>query len=159
METRSPGNEHPEVIALRQALSDAENRAEKSMAEWSAIYDQHKILREEHRQLKHGYEQLRLQKGGFGFKMLLLAGFMGTVVALAGCFVYLKLKPKDAHTRAFEHFQHEHLFQYELSISNGHWDAVELSLREELENPDYQSIKPEISFIRQLVTTTKRHCK
>lgn len=159
METRTPDNEHSEIIALRQALSEAENRVEKTRAEWSAIYDQHKALREEHRQLKHGYEQLRLQKGGFGFKMLLLAGFAGTVVALAACFVYLKLQPKDPHTLAFEHFRHEHLFQYELAISKGQLDVVEQSLRNELENPDNQAIKPEIAFIRQLITTTKRHCK
>lgn len=159
METRTPDNEHPEIIALRRALSEAENKVEKTRAEWSVIYDQHKALREEHRQLKQDYEQLRLQKGGFGFKMLLLAGFAGTVVALAACFVYLKLKPKDPHTLAFEHFQHEHLFQYELAISKGQLEAVEQSLRTEMENPDNQVIKPEIAFIRQLITTTKRHCK
>jgi hypothetical protein len=159
METRSPDNEHPEIIALRHALLEAENRAEKSKAEWSTIYDQHVALREEHRQLKHGYEQLRIQKGGFGFKMLLLAGFMGTIVALVACFLYLKLQPKDSQTVAFEHFQREHLFQYELAISKGQFDIVEQSLRTELENPDNQVIKPELVFIRQLVTTTKRHCK
>jgi len=159
METRSPDNENPENTALRHALSEAETRAEKARAEWSVIYDQHKALRDEHRQLQHGYEQLRLQKGGFGFKMLLLAGFMGTVVALAACFVYLRLKPKDPHTVAFEHFQREHLFEYELAISKGEWDAVEQSLRKEIELPENQAIKPELAFIRQLVTTTKRHCK
>ena len=65
METRTPDNENPEKVALRQALSEAETRAEKATSEWSVIYDQHKILREEHRQLLHDYEQLRLQKGGF----------------------------------------------------------------------------------------------
>ncbi len=89
----------------------------------------------------------------------MLAGFMGTMVALAACFLYLKLKPKDPHTVAFEHFQREHLFQYELAISKGQFDIVEQSLRTELENPDNQVIKPELVFIRQLVTTTKRHCK
>ncbi len=159
METRTPNNEIPEITALRQALSEAEHRHEKALAEWSVIYDQHKTLREEHRQLTHDYEQLRLQKGGFGFKMLLFTGFMGTIVALAACFVYLKLKPKDPHTVAFEAFQRQHLFQYELDISNGKLDAVEQSLRSEVDHPDNQVIKPELEFIRQLVTTTKRHCK
>lgn len=159
METRTPDNEHPEISALRQALSEAQTVAEKAKSEWSSIYDQHKLLREEKRVLQHDYEQLRLQKGGFGFKMLLLAGFMGTLVALAGCFVYLKLKPKDAQAQAFEHFQHKHLIEYELAITNGQLDAVEQSLRDELENPDYRAIQPELTFVRQLITTTKRRCK
>lgn len=159
METRPPDNEHPQITALRQALSDCENTAEKAKAEWSQIYDQHKVLREEQRQLQHDYEQLRLQKGGFGFKMLLMAGFMGTVMALAACFIYLKLKPKDPHTLAFEDFKHTHAIEYELAISKGHLDEVEQSLRQELENPENQVIKPEITFIRQLITTAKRSCK
>jgi hypothetical protein len=159
METRPPDNEHPEINALRQALSEARHAAEKAKSEWSSIYDQQKTLREENRVLQHDYEQLRLQKGGFGFKMLLLAGFMGTLVALAGCFVYLKLKPKDAHTLAFEHFQNKHLIEYQLAITNGQLDAVEQSLREEVENPDYRAIEPELTFVRQLITTTRHHCK
>ena len=123
------------------------------------MYDQHKTLREEQRQLQHDYEQLRVQKGGFGFKMLLFAGFMGTLVALAGCFVYLKLKPKDPHALAFERFKHNHAIEYELAISKGKLEEVEQSLRQELENPDNQTIYPEISFIRQLITTAKRSCK
>ncbi|HOY04981.1 MAG TPA: hypothetical protein PLO67_06240 [Saprospiraceae bacterium] len=159
METRTPDNEHPEINALRQALLEAQTAAAKAKSEWSSIYDQHKALREEQRVLLHDYEQLRLQKGGFGFKMLMLAGFMGTVFALAGCFVYLKLKPKDAHTQAFEHFQNKHLIEYQLAITNGQMDAVEQSLREELENSDYREIQPELTFVRQLITTTKRRCK
>lgn len=159
METRPPNNEHPEITALRQALSEAEHSAEKAKAEWSLMYDQHKSLREEQRQLQHDYEQLRVQKGGFGFKMLLLWGFMGTLVALVGCFVYLKLKPKDAHTVAFERFKHNHAIEYEMAISNGKLEEVEQSLRQELEKPDNQVIKSEITFIRQLITTAKRSCK
>lgn len=159
METRPPDPEHPDVKALRQALADAQFAAEKAKSEWSTIYDQHKTLREEQRILLHDYEQLRLQKGGFGFKMLLLAGFLGTVVALMGCFVYLKLKPKDAHVQAFEHFQNKHLMEYQLAISNGQLESVEQSLRDELDNPDYREIKPELTFVRQMITTTRRHCK
>ena len=91
--------------------------------------------------------------------MLLLAGFLGTVVALMGCFVYLKLKPKDAHVQAFEHFQNKHLMEYQLAITNGQLELVEQSLRAETDNPEYREIKPELTFVRQMITTTRRHCK
>lgn len=164
METKSPELPTPEELArqvaqLQQALAAAEFRAEKAKSEWSLQYDLNHTLRERNRHLEHEYEQLRLQKGGFGFKMLLFTAVASALFALLGTFVYLKLRPKDAHTVAFEQFRRDHLFRYELALSEGQFDSVEQSLREEAAKPDNQVISAEIEFARQLVTTAKRRCK
>lgn len=144
--------------ALEQALAESNLRAEKYENEWSALFDQHKDIREKNRQLQHDYETLRLQKGGFGFKMLLLSGFAGFVTALILSFVYLKLKPKEPHVVAFRRFQLENQINYELAISQGRFEDVEKSLLFNLERPEYQIIAPEIEFTKSLVSAAKQRC-
>lgn len=137
--------------SLQQALAASELRSRRFEESWSSLFDQNKTLREEHQHLQQGYENLRIQKGGFGFKMLLLSGIGGFITALVLCFVYLKLKPKDAHTTALHQFRRTHLFEYELALSKKQYHEVQSSLEKELHNPDYQAIKTDIEMMRELV--------
>ncbi len=146
------------IEALERNITEADRTVQQYKDEWSALYDQHKELREVNTRLEHDYESLRLQKGGFGFKMLMISGFAGTVVAVLLCFAYIKLKPKETHLVAFRQFQRENLFNYELAISRGQFDDVEKSLDLNLERPEYQAIYPEIEFTRNIVEAAKRRC-
>ncbi|MBP6826416.1 MAG: hypothetical protein KA165_07645 [Saprospiraceae bacterium] len=147
------------IGALEHNLAEAGKNAQKYKDEWSSLYDQHKELRDTHHRLQHDYEILRLQKGGFGFKMLILSGFAGFLLAVVPCFAYLKLKPKDSHLIAFREFQRENLFNYELAISRGQFEDVEKSLKLNMERPEYQLIVPEIEFSKNLVEAAHRHCR
>jgi hypothetical protein len=144
---------------LQKMHQDAEKRARSFEADWSNLFDQNKLLREENQRIQQGYERLRIQKGGFGFKMLLASGMGGFFTALVLCFVYVKLKPKPDYVATFEQFRRENLFNYELKLSNGDFESVELSLEKCLHQPEFQAIKPEIMFSQKVVGAAKRFCK
>ena len=142
--------------ALKQALAANEQRAKQFEEAWSTLFDQNKHLREENHRIQQGYENLRIQKGGFGFKMLMLSGIGGFVTALLLCFVYLKLKPKDAHTQALHNFRRTHLFEYEWALSKSQYETVRTSLEKETQNPDNELIKTEIEMLRELVEAAEK---
>lgn len=146
------------IETLEHSFAELELRAQKYENEWSDLYDQNKELRAANHRLQHDYETLRLQKGGFGFKMLMISGFIGFVCAAMLCFAYLKLKPKEAHVVAFRKFQRENLFDYELAISQGRFDDVEKSLLLNLERPEFRPIEEELIFTKNLVEAAKRRC-
>ena len=92
------------IRELENILQETEKRAREFQADWSKMFDQNKTLREENHRIQRGYEILRIQKGGFGFKMLLASGIGGFVTALVLCFVYLKFKPKPDYVATFDRF-------------------------------------------------------
>lgn len=147
------------IEALELALTELERKAARYEEGWSAQYDQNKELREENHRLQHDYEILRIQKGGFGFKMLMLSGLGGFVTALVLCFVYVKLQPKEPQVVAFRQFQRENLFNYELAISKGQFEEVEKSLDQCFERPEYEVIEPELVFMKEIVKAAKHRCR
>ncbi len=153
------GEQKKRIEALEMAFIELERKAAKYEEGWSAQFDQNKELREENHRLQHDYEILRIQKGGFGFKMLMLSGMAGFVTALVLCFVYVKLQPKDPQAVAFRQFQRENMFNYELAISKGQFEEVEKSLDQSLERPEYKAIEPQIIFTKEIVKAAKHRCK
>jgi hypothetical protein len=147
------------IADIEKLLADTEKRAKSFESDWSNLFDQNKTLREANHQLQQGYETLRIQKGGFGFKMLLASGMGGFVTALILCFVYLKLKPKPDYIATFDQFRRENLFDFELNLSNGNFEEVEESLRLCSEKQAFHSIQPEIYFTQKVVGAAKRYCK
>ena len=147
------------VAELEKQMAEADRRAKSFEKDWSNLFDKNKTLREENQRMQHDYESLRLQKGGFGFRTLLASGLGGFVTALLLCFVYLKLKPKPDYVATFERFRRENLFNYELQLSNGEFDAVEAALKASEEKAENQLIKSEIIFSRKIVGASKRYCK
>ncbi len=147
------------IEALEKLVESTEKRALNFESDWSALFDQNKTLREENHKIQHGYEILRIQKGGFGFRMLMLSGLGGFVTALLLCFVYVKLKPKPDYVATFDQFRRENLFEYELSLSKGDFDAVEASLLDCSKRPEFKHIQPEIYFTQKVVGAAKRYCK
>ncbi len=145
--------------SLQRALSEAEQRGKRFEEGWSNLFDQNKSLREENHTIQQDYENLRIQKGGFGFKMLMLSGLGGFVTALVLCFVYLKLKPKDPHIAALDNFRRHHLFEYELALSKKQFEEVRISLETEIKNPENQPIKSEIEILRELVEAAEKGCE
>jgi hypothetical protein len=145
--------------ALENAFATLEQRAQKYESDWSALFDQNRGLREENHRLQQDYEILRIQKGGFGFKMLLLSGLGGFITALILSFIYLKLKPKEPPVVAFRQFQRENLINFELAISKGQFEEVEKTLERSLERPEYRTIEPQILFMQEMMKATKTRCK
>lgn len=147
------------IEALENAFAAVEQRAQKFENDWSVLFDQNRDLRNENHRLQQDYETLRIQKGGFGFKMLVFSGLGGFITALVLCFIYLKLKPKHPEVIAFRQFQQENLINFELAISKGQFDEVERTLDRSLERPEYRSIEPQIIFMREVVKAAKVRCQ
>lgn len=168
MET-NPTNEE-RIEALEQALLFAKKEAQKYASDLENLRQQYaddlfterqlsKQLNRERHELQHDYEQLRVQKGGFGLKALLLTGFTGFFGGiLLGLLYLLVFLPKDRHTAAFEQFRNAHLFQYERAISEGKFEYVEQDLQYNLQAPENKVIRPEIEFAKKLVGAAKRRC-
>ena len=168
MKPETPNNKNQEELIteqgklieeLQKRCETAEKRASSFESNWSVLFDQNKTLREENQKIQQGYESLRVQKGGFGFRMLMISGFGGFFTALVLCFVYLKLKPKPNYVATFQEFRREYLFDYELQLSQGDFSAVESSLMQNSQNPSYAPIKDEIHFTRKLLGAAKRYCQ
>jgi len=147
------------IEALERNITEVERTVQQHKDQWSDLYDQTRDLRETNSRLLHDYESLRIQKGGFGFKMLMFSGLTGFALAVLLCFAYIKLKPKEAHMVAFRKFQRENLFNYELAISRGQFAEVEKSLEFNMERPEYQSIIPELEFTKNMIEAARRRCK
>lgn len=169
MET-NPGSEE-RIAKLENEVEACKRKAEKCSEELESLRQQYaddlyaerqisKALRQERQALQQDYTQLRVQKGGFGLKVLLLTGFIGTLGGLLICIVYwLVAQPKSEHAQVFDQFRDTHLFNYERSISQGRFDEVELDLERNLGRPEYQPIRPELEFSKKLVGAAKRRCQ
>ncbi|MBK8922944.1 MAG: hypothetical protein IPM81_15770 [Saprospirales bacterium] len=169
MET-NPSNE-ARIAALEQDLLSAKTDAQKYMRDLEKLRQQYaedvfaerqqvKQLREERHRVQLDYEQLRVQKGGFGLKALLLSSFAGFFGGLVLLLAYLLLlKPKAEHTLAFEQFRNAHLFNYERAISAGKFGEVEQDLQYNLGLPENRLIQPEIEFAKKLVGAARRRCE
>jgi len=158
------------ISALEAALREAENKAQKYAQEIEKLRQQYaddlfaerqlaKRLHEDRHQLQLDYEQLRVQKGGFGLKAMALFGFGGFLSALVLCILYLLIRPKDDHTATFTRFRDANQFRYELAISEGRFEDVEKNLLQNQNLPENKLIQPEIEFARKMVGAAKRRCE
>lgn len=169
METH-PTNEE-RIAGLENNLRDAQQTAQKYKQELEKLRQQYaddlfaerqlgKKLRDERFQIQHDYEQLRVQKGGFGVKMLTLSGFLGFLSGLLLCAVYVVfLRPKPDHATAFEHFRSAHLFNYERAISEGRFEEVERDLEKNIQDPENNLIRPNLELVKKIVGAAKRRCE
>lgn len=166
MEIGSTNNGSPEgllaeqqkrIEALERAFAEAEHRAQKHLQERDHWHSQHWDAHQDNRQLQQDYESLRLQKGGFGFKMLLAVGFAGALFGLVSCYLFFRLKNDE--TKTFQHFTRQHQFQFEYALSHGQFEEVEATLRGSQSQPEFQAIQPEIEFTKKIVEAAKRGCK
>jgi hypothetical protein len=145
------------LSALEKAFAEVSRQAQKYAQDRDLLIDQNHGLKQENHRLQHDYEALRLQKGGFGFKMLLFSGIGGFVSALILCYIYLALfKPQPKHMLVFQQFSHENQFKIEYALSHAQYEEVESLLYTAKGHPDYQPIRPEIEFTQKIVAAAKR---
>ena len=159
------------ITALEKALETAKKETQKYAHELENLRQQYadnlfeerqtnKRLHEEHLRLQRDYSQLRVQKGGFGIKVLVLSGFSRFLTRLVLSTLYWFIfKPKDPNTALFAQFRNEQLFNYERAISAGNFEAVELDLQKNISEEEYKAIRPELEFAKKLVGAARRRCE
>lgn len=162
----------PEVrlAELTQALQAAQQGEQKCKQELESLRQRYaddlfterqlvRRLREDRHRIQQDYERLRLQKGGFGLKMLMLSGFSGFMSALLLCALYVWfLQPAPDFELAMERFRTVHLFNLERILSEGHFEEVERLLEENAQKPENRSIRSGIEMARKLVTASRQGC-
>ncbi|HNE29828.1 MAG TPA: hypothetical protein PKL15_00800 [Saprospiraceae bacterium] len=150
------------VTALEGALAESEQRAQKYAQEAESLRKAHQQqtlalekVGETARRLQQDYETLRIQKGGFGFKMLLFSGFAGFVTGFL--LHWLFFRPHNEQAEHFARFRDANLFNYEVAISQGRIDEVEKALKADETKPENADIRTEIEFARKLVGAAARN--
>lgn len=117
-------------------------------------------LREDRHRIQQDYERLRLQKGGFGLKMLLLSGFSGFMSALLLCAIYVWfLKPAPDYIAEMTRFRAAHQLNLERALSERRFEEVEQALARSERLPENQAIRPGLELARKLVAAARQGCQ
>lgn len=101
------------------------------------------------------YEQLRIQKGGFGFHTL--SAVVLAAMLFTGLTTYMFLKWTDGRHAAFEAFRREQLFKIEFALSHGEYKQAKEALRQSLQNPEYKLAYPQIQVLEEVVLAAEKN--
>jgi len=146
-----------QLTAIERAFLASENQSQKYALEYKKLTEWQNLHQNNFNKLQNDYENLRVQKGGFGFKILMASGFVGCLSGLMFCFLFFRLT--DNRVKDFERFRNQQLFAIEYAISEGRFDAAEKILHDQSDLPENARIGAEIDCMRKLVTAAKRRCR
>jgi hypothetical protein len=100
------------------------------------------------------YEQLRLQKGGFGFKALIASSLVAALTGLAISWLYFRAS--DKHLETFLRFRTAAGFHIEYAVGQRQFEGAEKMLQEQISNGKNDLIQPELEYIGGLIGSAKR---
>jgi hypothetical protein len=112
------------------------------------------VLQEEIQQWERNYAQLRLQKGGFGFKAMLAVSVLGTLVGVA--LGWLLFGHRDPQSVVFQRFVRESGFQVEYAVRQRQFDEAEKIVRQQAAISGYAVIGPQLDLIANLLSSAKQ---
>jgi hypothetical protein len=162
------------ISALENALTEVANErtqlqqrlqlAQSTTREVDAVRQEHvayvgafqqktTLLEQEVQQWQHDYEQLRIQKGGFGFKAMAAAGFAATIIGIGVGF--LVFRQRDPNALLFQKFSQAAGFNLEYSLTHGQYDKADKIIQDFSKNSTFAPILPEISFVGNLLEAAK----
>lgn len=139
---------------FKRLIADRDQRIARLENELAAAGQQSRDLHQTVQQLRDDYQALRQQKGGFGFKMLLICGFFSAVAGFG--LHWLVSRTGGEPSRVFQKFKDETQFNIEYDISQGNFEKVENTLKNSLEKYEYAPIQPELEFFRKIMGATRR---
>ncbi|HND89171.1 MAG TPA: hypothetical protein PK971_12630, partial [Saprospiraceae bacterium] len=122
------------IAALERAYAEAEQRAQKHLGERDHWHGQHWEAHQENRRLQQAYQSLRVQKGGFGFTMLLTVAAVAALFGLAAGYVFIRLS--NDHSKAFQRFRGDQQFQLEFALSQGKFEESSAILQQAARHAD-----------------------
>jgi hypothetical protein len=129
---------------LRQKYADDLFEERKQVAHWH----------EQAVQWQHDYEQLRIQKGGFGFHTM--STVVVAVVIVTALMTYGFMKLTDGRKAAQEAFRREQLFKIEFALSQGHYQEARDIIHRSLQNPEYELAYPQIEMLQEIVHAAEK---
>lgn len=112
-------------------------------------------MEQELHQWQHDYEQLRIQKGGFGFKMLLASGTLAWLVGLlAGWLVF---RQKDSNEALFRQFVKASGFNLEYNLTHEQYNDAHKIVQTYQQNETFAPVRAELDFIAALIAAVQLH--
>ena len=139
---------------FKKLIAERDQRIARLEGDLANAGQQSRDLYQTAQQLRDDYQTLRQQKGGFGFKMLLICVFFS---ALAGFGLHWLVSRVGSEPSAvFKKFRDETQFNIEYDISQGNFEKVETTLKNSLEKAEYAPIRAEIEFFRKIMGATRR---
>lgn len=133
-------------VLLQQQIQEHEEAA-KSLSSKS------KALESEIHRWQHDYQQLRIQKGGFGFKALAAVSSATLLVGVA--IGWLLFKQKQPDSVVFDKFNHAAGFSLEYHVAHKEYPAAERLISKFRHDPYYSTILPQLDLLLHLVQAAK----
>lgn len=116
--------------------------------------DELKKLREENQIFRNAGVAPKQARIGFGWLgWLVFAGLVGLAAFFYSKLKYQKVAPVTA---VFENYRDKRLFQFEYDINQGQFGKIEATLDKDLADKNFESIKPEIEFLRKTIRASGR---
>jgi hypothetical protein len=137
------------VKVAQQNIRDVNTIRQEHVAYVNAYQQKTSILEQEVQQWQHDYEQLRIQKGGFGFKTILASGIAATVVGMA--LGWLIFRQKDPNSVLFSQFSKAAGFNLEYNLSHQQYNEAQKIITDYQNNRTYSPIQPELLLIGNLI--------
>ena len=141
------------VKVAQQNVRDVNAMRQEHVAYVNAFQQKTATLEQEVQQWQHDYEQLRIQKGGFGFKTILASGIAATVVGMA--LGWLFFQQKDPNAVLFSQFNKAAGFNLEYNLSHQQYDEAQKTVADYHNNKIYAPIQPELQLIGNLIKAVK----
>ena len=141
------------VKVARQNIRDVNAVRQEHVAYVNAFQQKTTTLEQEVQQWQHDYEQLRIQKGGFGFKTILASGIAATVVGMA--LGWLFFQQKDPNAVLFSQFSKAAGFNLEYNLSHQQYNEAQKIIIDYQNNKTYSPIQPELLLIGNLIKAVR----
>lgn len=137
------------VKVAQQNIRDVNAMRQEHVAYVNAFQQKTVTLEQEVHQWQHDYEQLRIQKGGFGFKTILASGIAATLVGMA--LGWLLFQQKDPNSVLFSQFSKAAGFNLEYHLSHQQYNEAQKIVTDYQNNKTYSPIQPELLLIGNLI--------
>lgn len=141
------------VKVAQQNIRDVNAVRQEHVAYVNAFQQKTATLEQEVQQWQHDYEQLRIQKGGFGFKTILASGIAATVVGMA--LGWLFFQQKDPNSVLFSQFSKAAGFNLEYNLSHQQYNEAQKIVTDYQNNKTYSPIQPELLLIGNLIKAVR----
>ena len=130
-----------------------QQQVEEHQAAARTLSSKSKGLESEIHRWQHDYQQLRIQKGGFGFKALAAVSIATLLVGIA--LGWLLFKQKQPDSVVFDKFNQAAGFSLEYHVAHKEYPEAERLISKFRHDPYYSTILPQLDLLLHLVQAAK----
>ncbi|MEZ4920592.1 MAG: hypothetical protein R2792_15935 [Saprospiraceae bacterium] len=144
MERQNYGAIQQELAHIKQKYADDLFAERKQTQDWH----------DRARKWQHDYEQLRVQKGGFGFRSMAAVVFATFITGVVICYLLMKLI--DQRDEKLQAFRQTDFFQVEYALTQGNVTEAKRILNHSQKLEKNEPIKASIEMVEQVVNACEK---